>query len=112
LELLTWLIFGSFVGVGVVSFFMSVGKIHELVFKCKIEIDKDSEGRLNELIKDNILSDRDDLPSVLKPWIYYTTIHSRIGSMKEYPYDLRTILELAVSILIPVVVFLLDKALR
>lgn len=102
----------AFILVGLMAFFMGILRLHRFVFEQKVRIDNESGLRLDSLIEENLFNEGRSVADVLKPWIYYQTYHSRISEMKEYPYDARTLLELAGSIFIPVSVFILDKLFR
>ena len=111
---LTEVIVGSFVLIGLISFMQAVVIVHDIVFAAKVEADRISGDTLQRLLERDVLADggANDIGQVLKPWVYFKTYHSQIGSMKEYPFEGRTIVELLGSVLIPVVVFLLDKLYR
>ena len=112
LNLLTIAALGCFILVGLTAFFSGILKVHRIVFRHKVRIDQESGARLEALVEENLFHDGRSVADVLKPLVYYYSHHAQLGEMKQYPYDARTALQLCASVLIPVVVFALDKLLR
>jgi hypothetical protein len=112
LNLLTIAALGCFILVGLSAFIGGILKVHRIVFRHKVKIDQESGAKLQALIEENLLHDGKSVADVLKPLVYYYSHHAQLGEMKQYPYDARTAMQLCASILIPVVVFAIDKLLR
>jgi len=112
INLLTIAALGCFVLIGLSAFFAGILKAHRIISKHKIRIDQESGARLETLIEENLFRDDRKVADVLKPLVYYYSHHAQLGEMKQYPYDTRTVLQLCASVLIPVVVFAIDKLLR
>lgn len=112
--LLTYGLLVLFVGAGLFIFIRSVFLIHDMVFQEKLRLDRKSQDTLDKLLQEYIINPREEcnLSDVLRPVIYHQLSHKQTAEMRDYPYDLRTIFELAVSALLPVVIFLLDRYLR
>lgn len=102
----------AFILVGLSCFTMIILRVHQCALDYKIRIDRESETCLVGLLKTNVLCEERQLQDVLRPLVYYTTYYSRIGGMKEYPFDVKTLIQLFGSVLMPIVTFAVDMALR
>ena len=111
-EMVTYVMMGAFMLIGLVSFACGVARLHRIGFDFKIRADRESSARLEALMEESVHVKGQDLATVLRPLIYYHVSHQRVGEMKEYPYDARTLLELSASVLIPILVAVLDKVFR
>gem|GEM_PF-3666101 len=100
----------GFVGFGLFNFGRSVVIFHDKMLAEKVRIDDESQERLSSLVERHLLTDRENgsMGDALKPLVYYLVHHRRITSMREYPYDFRTMMQIGGSTLIPIVVFLAD----
>lgn len=112
--ILSYALIAFFFGFGLINFINSIFLIHDKVFQEKLKLVSESQETLKNLLQEHVIApEADSQPNnVLRPFVYYEVYHKQIAEMKEYPYDFRTLLELAISILIPIVILLLDRYLR
>jgi hypothetical protein len=112
LDLLAYLGLFIFMLVGLLSFLASILQLHDCVFRAKVRLDQASSERLHRMLEESLIGSSVTLASVIKPAIYCYCYHDRIAEMKEYPFESRTLIEIIASVLIPVLVFALDKLVR
>lgn len=102
----------AFVGFGVANFAYGVLKVSDKVFEEKVNLSHEIEANMDKMLEPVRTEDQPDLATVIRPWVYGQLVAREVETMRTYPYDWRTITELSISALIPVLVFLLDRFLQ
>lgn len=98
----------TFVGFGIANFIHGVVKVRDKVFEEKLKLSNDLGAKMDEMLEPLCSTKEPDLAQVIRPWVYSQLVAKEVETMRTYPYDWRTITELTVSAMIPILVFVLD----
>lgn len=107
-------VLAAYIAIGLSIFFRSIVTFHDKMLAVKIQVDNESQAVLSELVNRYLLDVNKPGGGYdpLKPLVYYIVHHKRIVSMKDYPFDAKSIFQVAASSLIPVIIFLADMYIK
>ncbi len=101
---LVYLLLGLFVLTLFVSFLFPIFRIKSFVDPLKESIIMESRNKLNDMIKDFSESEYLDLKKGMEIYMHYHLVYLKKLEMKDYPWDIRVLLEFSLSFLIPIIV--------
>ncbi len=101
---LVYLLLGLFILTLFASFLIPILRIKSFVDPIKESIIMESRDRLNTMIKEFNESEYLNLKKGMEIYMHYHLVYSKMLEMKDYPWDIRVLLEFSLSFLIPLIV--------
>lgn len=113
IEYLFYSVMGFFILFIMLSFFAPLSKIKEKAESEKTKKILDSDVKLQAMTTKYLLDLERDIPIQKLAQVYlYTQQHLRLYEMKNFPFELKTLLEMLISIVIPVGIFILQITIK
>jgi len=107
-------IFGGFLLVGILGFVVPQLIIKAEAGEIKEQLLIESEEKLQKMVNINIIDNnkKPNIEDLLKTYLYFSLVHSRIANMKDWPYDIDVLMNLAGAILIPIIIGFMEFYLK
>lgn len=112
MELAVFGLVAVFIGFTIAAFLVPTSAIKEFVGAEKTRVLLQSSDKLDSLIARFEEAERFDAKTAGEIVCHYFLRHSEFNQIKDYPYDARVLVELTVSVLIPIAVVTIELVLR
>ena len=102
LNILVYCLTGVFLLTLIACFFIPVYQIKRFVDPKKQRILLDSRSELERMIIEFKENENLDIKQIVEIFMYYNFNHAKLSEMKDYPWDLRVLIEFGLSFIIPI----------